>query len=427
MTKRLFTFFIFVTLIGGALFWGIPIIFNNDVKVEVTVSLPRPAQTGPLKRTVYIEVPSGNYDKEFAEQLGEEEWKTAKTLYRKKAGLVKFMPGDVFSMTLILGKVRCFSLHHYANRTTGKEIIFTKLQGQFVKSEKRIGLIVRTMTKYFPVRTSFKEDYPEFYRTAKPRMVWDWGILDMLEPQDSIVFMFKGIFDGDILVHLYGIIGFSVNSESIGDFTLSLYRNGLYGDYFAADNSRFISPSGFFRTPVDYAKMSSPFGYRKDPFTHRKKFHNGVDVIAKVGTPIHAAQDGIVIFAGRKGGFGKTLILEHDNNFRTLYGHCNSLLVSSGTMVKMGDVVALVGNTGRSTASHLHFSVYKDGKIVDPFTFTYERSWATPFDIEKDFRYSSMKRASLMLKSLDYRRSFFNDSAFAQNKTNKTTTNGIIQ
>ncbi|MCK5808595.1 M23 family metallopeptidase [bacterium] len=417
MKKRFLTILILLPFIAGALYAGFTIINNKDVETTLMISLPTPPPATPVQQTVYIEVPKGDYDKEFAIKLGETEWKTAKNLYRQKAGLVKFIPGDIFVMKRWMGKVHRFSLHHYANRTTGKEIIFKKFRGQFVKSEKRITLIVKTMTKYYPVHTSFQEEYSKFYKTAKPRMLWDWGVLDMLQPNDSIVFMLKGIFDGDMLVHLYGILGFAVKSETIGDFTLALYRNGLYGDYFAADTSKFLSPSGFFRTPVDYAKMSSPFGYRKDPFTRRKKFHNGVDVIAKVGTPIHAAQDGKVIFAGRKGGFGKTIILQHKDGFKTLYAHCNSLLFSPGAEVRMGNTIALVGNTGRSTASHLHFSVYKDGKAVNPFTYTYERSWATPFDIGNDFKRSSIKRASLMLKSLDYHRSFFNNSAFALNKT----------
>ncbi len=416
MKSRLWVVGMLIAMSLGVV-WGVLRYHSfDDVQATMTISLPVPVYNPPKRETVYIQVPPGRYNEAFAEKLGEKKWKMARELYRKRVGLRRFMPGDVFEMTTIRGRVERFSLHHYANRTSGKEIVFVKKGRHFVKKERRVGLVVKNVVKYYKVKTSFRKDYPQFFETAKPRLLWDWGIMDMLEPGDSISFLLKGIFDGDILVHLYGILGLSVKSDYLGEFTLTLYRKGAYGDYFAADHSQFISPSGFFRTPIDYGRVSSPYGYRRDPFTHRRHFHNGVDIIARRGTPIHAAQDGKVIFSGRKGSFGKTLILEHKNGFRTLYGHCSALLVPIGTFVHMGDIVALVGNTGRSTASHLHFSVYKDGKTVNPMTFTYERSWAPPFDIGSDFRYSAMTKASWLLKSLKSEHGFFVEQTIAQKK-----------
>ncbi len=113
--------------------------------------------------------------------------------------------------------------------------------------------------------------------------------------------------------------------------------------------------------------LTSGFGMRKDPFTGEPAHHNGLDISAAMGTDIWAASSGKVIKASDTGnGYGKCVIIEHYDGFRTLYGHCSELLVSVGDYVKAGDLIAKVGSTGRSTGPHLHFSVIIDEKYVDP-------------------------------------------------------------
>jgi len=104
-------------------------------------------------------------------------------------------------------------------------------------------------------------------------------------------------------------------------------------------------------------KILSGFGYRVDPFSGRVVMHHGVDIPAGVGTKIKAPADGIVIFVGRRGGYGKCIEIDHGNNYKTIYGHLNSFSVAIGDRVKKGDYIAGVGNTGRSTGSHLHYEV----------------------------------------------------------------------
>lgn len=111
---------------------------------------------------------------------------------------------------------------------------------------------------------------------------------------------------------------------------------------------------------------SSRFGYRISPFTGGKEFHQGIDIATRRDTPVVAPADGTVKFAGRKGRLGKTLVVDHGNGVVTRYGHLNKLLVERGTRVKRGDKVALVGNTGRSTAPHLHYEVHLNGLPVNP-------------------------------------------------------------
>ncbi|HHW47672.1 MAG TPA: M23 family metallopeptidase [Clostridiaceae bacterium] len=116
-------------------------------------------------------------------------------------------------------------------------------------------------------------------------------------------------------------------------------------------------------------RISDKFGYRTDPFTRRKTFHEGLDIAASTGTDIKAAARGKVIFAGKKSGYGNVVILEHENQIKTVYAHASKLLVKEGQEVKKGEIIAKVGSTGRSTGPHLHFEVLVSGTPVDPLNF----------------------------------------------------------
>lgn len=112
--------------------------------------------------------------------------------------------------------------------------------------------------------------------------------------------------------------------------------------------------------------VTSGFGMRKSPFTGRKTMHAGIDIATRTGTPIAAPADGVVSFSGRKGSFGKVLVIDHGYGYNTFYGHCSSLKKKVGERVKRGDVIAYVGNTGRSTGPHLHYEVRVNGVPTNP-------------------------------------------------------------
>ncbi len=118
-------------------------------------------------------------------------------------------------------------------------------------------------------------------------------------------------------------------------------------------------------------KIRSGFGWRKDPFTQKRQYHTGVDFACSVGTPIKAAADGQVLFAGNRGGYGIAVILRHRAGYTTLYGHLSKPLVLTGQFVKAGQTIAKSGNTGRSTGPHLHFEVRKYGIPVNPLDVAY--------------------------------------------------------
>jgi len=129
---------------------------------------------------------------------------------------------------------------------------------------------------------------------------------------------------------------------------------------------------GPFAWPVPSTdNMTSQFGNRKDPVTGATSYHGGIDIAAGnvYGMPVIAAAGGKVSYAGAMGGYGKTVIIEHGKGIETLYGHLSALNVEQGQQIKKGKKIAAVGNSGRSTGPHLHFTVKRQGKEVDPMQF----------------------------------------------------------
>lgn len=124
--------------------------------------------------------------------------------------------------------------------------------------------------------------------------------------------------------------------------------------------------SGGLSLPVN-GRITSRFGYRYHPITGVYKLHDGVDIAAPSGAPIHAAADGVVVSACRKGAYGNAVVIDHGGGISTMYGHCSVLLCHAGQEVRRGDVIARVGSTGMSTGPHCHFTKYVNGGAVNPF------------------------------------------------------------
>ncbi len=123
-------------------------------------------------------------------------------------------------------------------------------------------------------------------------------------------------------------------------------------------------------------KVSSFYGTREDPFHGHKANHMGLDIAADAGTPIYAMQEGIVSFSGKKGGYGNCVKIDHFfylvpelPQVTTLYGHMSKIYVKEGELVRRGQVIGLIGSTGRSTGPHLHYEVFYKGKNIDPVEY----------------------------------------------------------
>ncbi|MCG8552912.1 MAG: M23 family metallopeptidase [Desulfobacterales bacterium] len=112
--------------------------------------------------------------------------------------------------------------------------------------------------------------------------------------------------------------------------------------------------------------ITSPFGYRKSPFTGRRTFHSGLDISNRMGTKIVSTAAGKVVFAGRKSGYGNVIIIDHGYGKATKYAHLRDILVKKNQHVKRGEAIATLGNTGRTTGPHLHYEVLVNGTPVNP-------------------------------------------------------------
>lgn len=122
----------------------------------------------------------------------------------------------------------------------------------------------------------------------------------------------------------------------------------------------------------DLSRVASGYGWRIDPVYHTRRFHEGMDFTAPTGTDIYATGNATVTFVGWKQGYGNCVILSHGFNYETLYAHLHKAIVRQGQKVKRGDVIALVGNTGKSTGPHLHYEVHYKGRAVDPRNFYFQ-------------------------------------------------------
>lgn len=154
------------------------------------------------------------------------------------------------------------------------------------------------------------------------------------------------------------------NCLNIGD-RLNIPQRSSGELLLASGPSRGISFSGLFSWPLT-GIITSHFGWRKSGY------HHGVDIANKLGTPIKAAADGVVTFAGWKNVYGRTVVIKHDDGKSTLYAHTQKILVKEQQRVKRGQVIARVGVSGKTTGPHLHFEIRKGEKCFDPLSYLHQ-------------------------------------------------------
>jgi murein DD-endopeptidase MepM/ murein hydrolase activator NlpD len=158
-------------------------------------------------------------------------------------------------------------------------------------------------------------------------------------------------------------------------------------------------PSG---SPIEYRGVTSKFGYRIHPTLKTRELHRGLDMKAKMKTPVYATADGIVEWAGfhKRSGFGKLVILQHNYGFRAYFGHLNKIVIKSGKFVKKGDLIAYTGNSGMSSGPHLHYEIRFIQRAVNPYEFV---KWSVTnykdiFEKEKKIPWQSLITATAHIK-----------------------------
>jgi murein DD-endopeptidase MepM/ murein hydrolase activator NlpD len=145
----------------------------------------------------------------------------------------------------------------------------------------------------------------------------------------------------------------------------------------------------FLSTPVDFVRISSGFDtHRKHPILNRIRAHKGIDYAARTGTPVKSAGDGEVTFRGSKGGYGQVMIVKHGEHYETLYAHLSDFKegLESGDLVKQGDVIGYVGQTGLATGPHLHYEFRVDGVHRNPETLNLAQSLPLHAEVLADFK-----------------------------------------
>lgn len=158
-------------------------------------------------------------------------------------------------------------------------------------------------------------------------------------------------------------------SELVGQLSRMDEQTGLLQEELEADALTIASTPAI--APVK-GLYSSGFGYRSDPFTGTRTFHQGIDITAPHGKAIVASGDGIVVKAERLRGLGRAVYIAHGFGITTRYGHMSRLAVEAGQRVSRGDVIGYVGSSGRSTGNHLHYEVHVDGKAKNPLPYIFD-------------------------------------------------------
>jgi murein DD-endopeptidase MepM/ murein hydrolase activator NlpD len=151
-----------------------------------------------------------------------------------------------------------------------------------------------------------------------------------------------------------------------------------------------LTASAAITTPPVAGMVTSRFGQRRDPFHRRRRMHRGLDFAARKGTPVNAAGPGVVVKAGRSGGYGRLVIVNHGNGVETRYAHLHRINVKPGQLVDPTTVVGLVGSTGRSTGPHLHFEVRKRGRAVNPLK-QFPKSTRLLLELDRELRTSLLE------------------------------------
>jgi hypothetical protein len=168
----------------------------------------------------------------------------------------------------------------------------------------------------------------------------------------------------------YRVAGLEAVRLKLREGTHEAYRFTLEGrsDWYDVDGQSLKRQ--FLRSPLKFTRISSGFGRRLHPILRRMRAHNGVDYVAPVGTPVQASGDGVVVQAGRNGGHGIYIKLQHGKRYSTSYSHLSRVAsgIRSGTRVQQGQVIGYVGSTGMSTGPHLDYRFMKDGSYVDPLS-----------------------------------------------------------
>lgn len=304
---------------------------------------------------------------------------SAKDVYRfissgKEAkALANLRPGEKLMFDIEDGQLR--QLKRELNNIESTLFVFDEGSGKYLAEHHKKSLQPFTTYTQATIESSLFESAQKAGLSQKTTMelaqIFGWDV-------DFALDIRKGDSFSLIYEELY------LDGEKVKDGNILAAQFVNQGKTFTAirftksdGTSEYFTPEGdsmrkaFLRTPVDFARISSHFNLRrKHPVLHTIRAHKGTDYAASRGTPIKATGDGKVYFAGRKGGYGRVVILQHGQRYRTLYAHMHRFArgIRNGARVKQGQIIGYVGSSGLATGPHLHYEFYENGRVRNPVT-----------------------------------------------------------
>ena len=373
--------------VAMALFGSVTAFAVNDAKethkpefTKVVERLAKPKlQQQPLVDSYWREeqVAEGENFNSFLNRLGISDTEVHNLLAQKSFSpdLVKLRANQMVSIQAD-NKGGLSAIQFFSDDDDGEKILLAleKVNGTWQASANEVETVTMPTLRAVNVVTSARgalaqARVPVEIREAISEIFNDRFELDDLKEGDTVRVLYESHYFRGQEVSTGNIMALEVGKS--GRLYQAYYfdhgdNTGAYYDH----RGKALSKGEFAKIPVNATRVSSPYGTRYHPILKTYRMHSGIDYAAPTGTPIMAPADGVVSFAGVKGGYGNAIMLNHRKGMETLYGHMSAFVsgVSAGKSVKAGDVIGFVGSTGRSTGPHLHYEVRINGQIVDPST-----------------------------------------------------------
>ncbi len=292
----------------------------------------------------------------------------------------------------------------YTTGLTNQYVAVRTNNGSFHTYRQEIALEKKTVARTFTIESSLYQAVTGQGETshlvAAFTDIFSWDIDFYLFPRkgDTIRVLFEKYYLKGNFVK-YGKILAAQYIGSNETFSAFYFDNGRQAGYY--DENGVPLRKMFMRIPVKFGTCTSSYSIRRfHPISKKYKRHTGIDYGAALGTPIHVTAAGTVEFAGRRGGYGKLVIVRHPNGYKTYYGHCSRLLVKKGTRVQQGQTIAEVGRTGQATGPHVHYETRINGKPVNPNSIKSARGEPLPFDQRARFELMLQTRMQMMADHL---------------------------
>lgn len=263
--------------------------------------------------------------------------------------------GIILLTSLILGGGLALLIIFSDKNPTAEETI-ENLRMQNKELKQQYAALDRNLSASFKILNEIQERDSNFYRVLLQMDPLNHRDLNQVVISSSKPIKMRDIGDAQLVGRLYQRIDTLNRNLLHQSVSFNMMREVAINNQEKLDHIPAILPINI----KDYT-MSSGYGTRIDPVYDTHKFHAGLDFAAAMGTQVFATADGVVDFAGQKGGYGNCIDIGHGNNYMTRYAHLEKILVSPGKKVKRGELIGLVGSTGKSTGPHLHYEVrFKD-------------------------------------------------------------------